>query len=283
MRKALLVLALIAAGLAIPIGFARALMIAPPPGPVRIVNSDAVFVGRVVDLEPVDLDAKAFPGAKDTVKYRIAVEKVNEIIRGLKEEKTVRVGFIPFVAPKPGQPLVSGGGRSPQLAVGQEGLFMISKHGDGKFYAAPNYGYFVSSQDKNLDKEVKIAKQVVAIMADTKSALKSKDADERLLAAAIAVGKYRTQKPPFPNKEESIDAEESKLILDAIAGAKWGPFRFGETHPQSLFFQLGIGPKDGWTAPKKLTGPDDMRNAVQAWIRDHGEYRIKRFVQSSDK
>ena len=120
-------------------------------------------------------------------------------------------------------------------------------------------------------------------MADTKKALQSKDADERLVAASIAVAKYRTPKAPFPNKEEPIDAEESKLILSVIANAKWGAFKFGEPNPQQLFFQLGVTDKDGFQPPRKITSPDDMKNAIQGWIRDHGDYRIKRFVQSTEK
>jgi hypothetical protein len=283
MRKKLLAVALIAAGLMLPIELARALMIAPPPGPVRIVNSDAVFVGRVTQIEPVDVDGKPFPEAKDTVKYRIAVVQVEKVIRGLKDEKSVRVGFMPPMQPQPGKPILGRPRGTPQLEVGQEGIFMISKHADGKFYQAPNFGYFVSKKDQNFDKEVKIAQQVVTIMADTKKALQSKDADERLMAASIAVSKYRTPKAPFPNKEEPIDAEESKLILSAIANAKWGQFKFGEANPQQLFFQLGITEKDGFHQPRKITSPDDMKNAVQGWIRDHGDYRIKRFVQGTEK
>lgn len=283
MRKFVFVLALLAGGIFLPASIAPALMIAPPAGPVRIVNSDAVFVGRVVEIEPIDVDARRFPGAKDTVKWRIAVVKVNDAIHGLKTEKTVRVGFIPFVAPKPGQPIVSPGGRSPQLAVGQDGLFMISKHADAKFYQAPNYGYFVSVQDKAFNTEVKTAKKVVAIMADTTAAMKSKDADERLMAVSIAVSKYRTQKPPFPNKEELISVEESRLILDVLVKAKWGQFKFGEANPQQLFFQLGIGAKDGFAPPKQIRTPDDMRVAVEAWVRTHGDYQIKRFVPNADR
>ena len=279
MQKKLFVLALVAAGAVLPIAFARAMRIAPPPGPVRIVNSDVVFVGRVTEFEPIDVDAKAFPGAKETVKYRIAIVKVNQVINGLKDEKTLRVGFIPLVAPKPGLPMIRQRG-GPQLEVGQEGLFMISKHAEGKFYNAPNYGYFVSGQQKNFDDEIKTAKKVVTIMADTKSALQSKDADERLMAVSILVGKYRAAKS-FPNKEEPIDAAESKLILTAIATAKWQPTKFGEPNPQQLFYQLGINEKDGWKVPMKINGPDDMRIAVQAWIRDHGDYRVKRFVSTA--
>ena len=137
---------------------------------------------------------------------------------------------------------------------------------------------------KDFDNEVKTAKRVVQILANTTAALKSQDADERLLAAALLISKYRTPKAPFPRQEEPIDAAENKLILKAIADAKWGPFVFGKEHPQQLFFQLGVRPEDGWQQPKKISSPDDLPNAIKGWIREHGDtYRIKRYVQASDR
>jgi hypothetical protein len=218
------------------------------------------------------------------VKYRIAVVKINQAIHGLKNENSIRVGFIPFVQPKPGVPIISSGGRSPQLQAGQEGLFMIKKHADGKFYLAPDFGNFVSSMDKNqFDKEMKTTKQVLSVMKDINGSLQSKDADTRLMAAGIQVARYRTQKAPFPNKEEPIDAEESKLILNVIANAKWGQVKFGEINPQQLFFQLGVTANDGWMAPKQVRTPEDMQKSVQDWVKTNGDrYRIKRFVSGAE-
>lgn len=284
MSKRLLVLTLIMAGFAAPAGVAYALMIAPPPGPVRIVQSDLVFVGKVVEIEPAEMDAKPFPGSKDTVKYKIAVVKINEIIRGVKELKSVRVGFIPPVAPKAGVPIIGGGRRGPLLEVGQEGLFMISMHSDGNFYQAPNFGYFVPTAQRDFDAEVKTARRVVTILANPKQTLESKDADDRLMAASILISQYRTQKPPFPNNQEPIDAAESKLILNAIATASWKPGKFGDPNPYQLFTQLGITAQDGWKAPQKIKSQDDLREAVQAWIKSNGDgYRIKRFVAKAEK
>jgi hypothetical protein len=276
MRRKLLTLSLLAASFVLSIGLAWAgVRIQPPPIPARVGLSDVVFIGRVESMEPMDVDAKAFPNAKETMKYRIAVVKINQGIHGLKDEKSVRVGFIPVTKPGPI------GRFNPKLEVGQEGLFMISKHADGKFFAAPINGYFISLQQKNYEDDLKTVKKAVDVLKDTKGALQSKDADERLIAATIVVSKYRTQKPPFANKEEPIDAEESKLILNAIANAKWQAFKFGEMNPQTLFFQLGINDKDGWKAPAQAT-PENMRDGVQAWVRDHGDYRIKRFVAGAE-
>ncbi|MBI2807672.1 MAG: hypothetical protein HYX68_22050 [Planctomycetes bacterium] len=280
MQTKLFAAALLVAALALPPASVHALRVAPPPGPTRIVQSDAVFVGRVLQIEPIDVDAKPYPASKTTVKYRVAVVKVNTIIRGLKTEKMVRVGFIPFVQPKPGRPIIGGRRGGPQVTVGQEGLFMISKHSSGKFYMAPDYGYFVSAEQKNFDDEIKTARKVVAMMGNAEAYLKSKDADERLLAASLLISQYRT--PKGASVEEPISAAQTKLILNALATAKWQQRRFGDPDPWTLFNQLGA--KDGWKYPQKIRNRDDLRDAVQAWIRAHGEtYRIKRFVPRAEK
>jgi hypothetical protein len=278
MNKQLGTLACAIAVLAVLFGSAGAgVLVRPQPLPVRVAQADVVFVGKVIDMEPMDIDAKAFPDAKETSKYRIAVVEVSKVVTGLKDEKKLRVGFLANA--KPGLPSLI----NPKLTVNQEGLFLISKHEDGKFYQAPRNGFFIAKDAKTFEDDVKTATKAVATLANTKTALESKDADKRLTAAAMLVAKYRTQKPPFPNKEEPIDAAESKLILNAIATAKWGSSKFDEINPQMVWFQLGIGANDGWTPPKQLKTPDDMREAVQAWLKKHEDYRVKKFVPSPDK
>jgi hypothetical protein len=283
MQKRILAAAILLAGVTIPCGFVYALRVALPPGPERFANADAIFVGRVTAIKPVDIEAQSFPGAKTKQKFTIAIVQINEKIRGIKTEKMIEVGFIPFVQPKPGVPQISSGGRNPQMQVGQEGLFALNKHHEGKFYLAPNYGNYVPAADKNnLAKEVKTAKQVVAVMANPKAALQSKDAEERLLAASIQIKSYRTQKAPFPNREEPISAEETKLLFDAILADKWQPGRFGQANAFQLFNQLGLTAKDGWKSPMNIKNIDEVRQAAQTWLRDHPEYRIKRYMSKAE-
>jgi hypothetical protein len=247
--------------------------IQPPPVPIRVANTDVAFVGRVTEIEPIDTEAKASPTATEKTKYHIAVVKVNQIVNGLKEEKTLRVAFL-AATPK----IRPGIQFNAKLEAGQEGLFMLNKHHEGKFYQAPMYGYFISAEQKTYEDDLKAAKQGVAIMRDPKTALQSKDADERLMAAALQIGKYRKQPAFTNNKEEPIDAEESKLILNALANAKWVTTTFRQPNPQQLFFQLGVGPEDGWKVPMKANA-DEMRQAIQDWIKANaGTYRIKKFV-----
>jgi hypothetical protein len=283
MQKRILSAAIVLAGLAIPCAVGYALVIAVPQGPERYVNADAVFVGRVTAIKPVDIEAQSFPGAKTTQKFTIAIVQINEAIRGIKTEKMIEVGFVPIVQPKPGVPQIGGGRRSPQLEVGQEGLYALNKHHEGKFYLAPNFGNYIPAADKaNLEKEVKIAKQVVAVMANPKAALESKDAEARLMAASIQINRYRMQKAPFPNREEPISAEETKLLFDALLADKWQPGRFGQPNAFQLFNQIGLNAKDGWTQPRNIKNIDEVRQAAQNWLREHPEYRIKRFVSKAE-
>ena len=284
MQKKLYALLLVGAALAVPVGFAWALRVAPPPGPARVTGSDLVFIGKVTEIEPAELDVKQFPGAKNTVKYKIAVIKITDAIRGVKEVKSVRVGFIAPAPRQPGVPIIGGGRGGPALQVGQEGLFMLKMHASGQFYDAPDFGYFTPAAQQNFADEVKTARKVVAIINNTKGALESKENEERMIAASLLIGKYRQRQGAGPFREEPIDAAESKLILNALANANWKVTRYGDPNPYQLFTQLGVTAKDGWNQPKKIKSQDDLRNAVQAWIRDKGDsYRIKRWVAQNEK
>ena len=98
---------------------AYALVIAPPAGPQRVINADAVVVGKVVGIEPQDVMVM-------NVTYRVAVVKVDDAIRGAKDAKQVRVAFIPPPANPP--KLIRPGFRGVQLAVGNTGMFILKKH-----------------------------------------------------------------------------------------------------------------------------------------------------------
>jgi hypothetical protein len=52
--------------------------------------------------------------------------------------------------------------------------------------------------------------------------------------------------------------------------------------PQTIFFQLGLTPKDGWTPPKDFKQlPDEAKK----WLKDNADkYVIQRFVyEKKDK
>jgi hypothetical protein len=304
---------------AVPAQFqpAQGKMIARPGGPgfgaypgSRLTPVDAVFVGRVVAFEPMDVEAEQTPkGAKAT--YRVAVVEISETILGVKKDtKQVRVAFIvqgnngpgiglppgagggaiqimpvqaqPAIQPLPGR--VRPGIRFPgaiQLQMGQEGLFSVNKHHKETFFLSPDYQHFVDRQNNpGFDNEIKTAKQLSKVMADPVKSLKSDDKQDRYTAAAILVAKYRM--PANPNgqamKEEQIDAEESKLILKAMAEGDWTANKFGGAipAPYELFGQLGI---NDYKQPGNVRTPADAHQAMQKWLEDNnGKYRINKMV-----
>lgn len=273
------------------------------PGGRQLAQADAVFVGRVIAIEPMDVEAtQAVNGPK--VNYRIAVVQVSESLFGLKKgTQQVRIGFIaqPNVAPpnaggiqiQPAiQPVPPGGfgGRRPfpgnfqmQLTVGQDGLFSVNKHHKENFYLSPNFQNFVQRQDNpGFEAQLKTAKQLAKVMGDPVAALKAEDRLDRYAAAAVLVGKYRNASNPTgqPMKLVGIDAAESKLILQAIAGGDWKPGVFNAAIPApfDLFNQLGISQKDGYN-PINLRTQREVFTAMQKWLdENNGKFVIQKYV-----
>jgi hypothetical protein len=249
-------------------------IVMPPPGPARVAKADAVIVGTVDGIEPQDVKV-------GNTTYRIAVVRINQGLKGIKDEKTLRIGFIPLEMPKP--MVIVTGARPVQLKAGQEGLFILSKQAKENFYTIGGVvGYYINSdKNKEFEKEVQVAKAAAKVTENPQAALKAKDADERLLAAAILIEKYRSFRPNA--KQEPIDAQESKLILQALADADWQtPWNFTSlrSNPGQLFQRLGVTAKDGFTVPQGA----NYQAAAQTWVRENAQkYRIQRFVASEAK
>src|SRR5262249_32653434 len=159
----------------------------------------------------VDVKVPVAPGSTQMITYRIAVVAVAEVVRGKKETKQVRVGFVPLnVGPgvNPG-PVVSPGGRlgQVQLMAGQDGLFFLQKHATGDFFVISGQFDFVPGQDKiNFEKDLKDAQRASQLLDNPMEGLKAKDAGDRYLTAALLITLYRTPRV-FPNKQEPISAE----------------------------------------------------------------------------
>lgn len=296
------------------VNMARAL-IAPGPGfGARNVlgQADAIVVGRVIALEPMDVQASPAPNQPNQ-NYRIAVVQVTESIYGVKKDvQTIRIGFIAQNAPVPGggpvpggvapggagggvngvqiqiqpaiQPVppIGPGGIRPRpgfggmnLQMGQDGIFTLVKHHKENFYVLPGFNSFVNRQNNpNFDNEVKNTKNLAKVIGDPIKGLKAEDQQERFLAAAILINKYRQPNNPTgqPMKTEKIDAEESKLILKALAQGDWTVGRFNASVPgaMELFYQLGITPQDGYN-PQNIRNQQDVVTSMQKWLADNSD------------
>jgi hypothetical protein len=255
----------------------------------RMMQADAIFAGRVVAMEPMDIEAEPAKG-QAKVTYRIATVEVTEAIHGLKKDtKMIRVAFL---AQPNNQPAGGGGGGgnvrpaiqpgiarpglgriyNPQmtLQVGQDGMFAVNKHFKENFFLAPNTLNFISRENnQNFETELKTAKQLAKVMGDPAAALKAEDKQDRYLAAAILVSKYRANQLGTPTKGEPIDAAESKLILQAIAGGDWTNTRYNGIipNPVELFRQLGVN------------GQPNNAQGMQKWLDENaGKYVIQKLV-----
>ena len=266
--------------------FARAMMIAPPPLSQRTALADVIVIGKVTGFGD-KLVTAAPPNGGAKVDYQVAIVQVSDPISGLQDVKEIKVGFIP--PPPPPPPPAPGGPfiirkRYPQfnLTLDQEACLFLVKHPTEDFYVGQAYYDILNKNTPDFDKNMDEVKHCVQLLADPTASLQSKKADDRFLTAAMLIVRYRTAKPG-ETKTASIDAEESKRILQALADADWnakptaGPVFTGfRLTPMTAFNRLNLTPQDGWTQPKDAK---EVPDAAKQWVKDNVEkYRIQRFV-----
>lgn len=288
---------------------AAKLMIAFRPAPQRAVTADVVVVGKITAIEKDTVDAPVAPGVEEKVTHKIAVVKIQTNLGGANNLTHIKVGFVPQGnAPgrggppvKPGQPQIQPvrpirpGMQAPELKEGQEMLFFLVKHHSGDFYTMPGMSPPVDVSNDEGKKELEKVKHVTELLADPMKGLKSDKADVRGETATLLVMKYRTFESGGETEEVAINADESKLILKAIAEADWKAVRGREAgvNAQSAFYQLGLTENDGWTPPpfvrpKPGQPPVDFvavqKEAFVKWLAGAGkDYKIKKFVAKTKK
>ncbi len=266
---------------------ARALVAAPPSLAARVAAADTIVLGRVVGVEDKDVSLKPYPGAANTVPYRVAIVAVADSLKGGKGLKMIRVGFTAPPTPAnpnvPIRPIIRPGIRV-NLKNGQEGLFYLTKHFEGKLHLMPMYYDFTAKDgNPNFNKDLEEVRGYGRLLENPLEGLKNKDPEKRFQTAAMLVTAYRTSRGG-PVKTEPISAEESKLILTALAEANWTqqPGRFNALHPMNVFNQLRVTAKDGYQPPKRVTNIQDLYNAARTWLRNNAStYRIQRFVPAA--
>jgi hypothetical protein len=272
------------------------MMIAPNPLPVRLALAKTVVVGEVTAIEDKPVAARPFPGSPEKQDYKIAVVKVSDPILGAKGLTHVRVGFLPAppVPPPPagGGPVIRPGIRRyprVELKVGQEACFLLTPHFEAAFEVPPGFADVIDKKgNPTFEKQVTLIKRCAKLLESPMVSLKSKNADDRFLTAAMLIGRYRSffNAGPTGPKQVPISAEESKLILQALVDADWSkndPEM--QLSPLRSFFQLGLTEKDGFKIPPPGPGGvQDIAGAAKTWLKNHtATYRIQRFVVEKKK
>jgi hypothetical protein len=236
------------------------------PLPERLARADCAAVGKVVEIEKQPVRALPSPGAPQRVEYQVAVVKLSEVFVGEKGVTHIRVGFFANDQDR----------RRPSLPAnfkeGFEGCFLVGKHHEEPIYVPSGYGAIVARTD-DFEAHMKPVRRCAALLADPNAGLESKDADDRLLTAAMLVTRYRVP----GGLPEPIPAAESKLILTSLRDADWSKPVL-ELLPYGPFSRLGLTGADGWQPG------NDAQNAARAWLNKNAEtYRIQRLAPAKKK
>lgn len=270
--------------------------VAPPiqPIPQRVLQADTIVVGKVTTVAEKLVKAARFKGDMQMGEYRLFTVKIDSAVQGANGLTHIKVGcLLPLpVAPVAIDPSTGGPGirpnfrpfiqPPPMLGKDQEALLFLRPHASEPFYTLSAMGDVTDSKAGNFKADVELAKKVAKLLAEPMTGLKAKDANDRYLAAALLVTKYRT--PAGPSKEVDVPAEESKLILEGLAAGDWNaqlarpgydPFT-----PMNMFSMLQPQTA-GWVQPQNF---QEVPAAMKKWLEANaGKFRIKRFVAAKSE
>jgi hypothetical protein len=239
-----------------------------PPIPQRVALADAVVVGRLTKTE--EEPVQAFPLLKvrggPRVSFKISQVCVDRVLVGEAGLEHVRVGISPGLS-------------IPSLTEGQSGCFFLHKHPKEPFYVLSAASDFIDSRDDEFARALALAGRCAGLLGNTDEGLRSRDADDRLLTAAMLIFRFRTARYVYSGapRTEPIDPELSRRLLAVLAEGPLSDKAAREpTGRLTLFFRLGLTEEDGWDPPKSLPG---ISAAAEKWLGENaGTYRIRRYV-----
>jgi len=202
--------------------------------------------------------------------YKIAKIEVTDPVIAPKGTKTVRLGFVPpppnvFISPRPFTP-----------EVGMDGCFSSARPG-GEFQVAPGGLSFVSSGSEKFRHRRSADQEVREDSRVARCGPEGKNAEDKFLAAAMLVARYSSRRGA-KEKQEPIDAAQSKLILEVLAAPDWTPV--ADATKLSPLMVLGRLPLTRRTAGRRESKrPAGLtRRLRQRWVAEHaGTYRIQQW------
>jgi hypothetical protein len=264
----------------------------------QALDADVVVLGTVGEVDPDVATVEQHRGG-GKITHMIVTIRIRESLRGAKGVTHLRVGFVPMAQSYTqdelglpfGESRVWQGGVN--LLPGQNACFFLQKHPSADFYVPVPRGYPLDNGRLGYTAEMEQVRKITRALERPLEALRAKEAGDRQFAACALVHRYRQ---PVRNSgggmqvEEAVSAEESRLILEALGGMKWGDTPFdlhGALSLQNVFSQLQIADKDGWRPPAQ-SGNEDyntvLTEAAAKWLKANaGTYTVRRLVNSSAK
>jgi hypothetical protein len=239
------------------------------PSPLmRFLQAECVVAGRVVGFEDQNVHTLPFANAPQDREYKVAVVHVLESLKGAPGEPQVRIGLF----------------ATQNLRNGQEAIFFLVPHFEEPFYLLQTQYDYPINRDNNPEFETRVAqyRRWGRALTDPLGALQVKDARARAEAATLLLIHHRTFRPAehrADRKLEPLDAAQSKLILEGLAGADWNGATDFRSSPGRAFAMLGATAKDGWN-PQGLKTSQEFEQAARGWLRDNaGTFRVTTFAR----
>ena len=263
------ILICVAAALAIP-QTASACGYGMPSPAARLALADTVAAGRILSVESRPMKLRLVKG-QEPLRVSVAVLKVDSMLKGDDRLTHLRVALH----------------QQQVMPVNFEGIFFLNAYAEEPVYLMSSEWYDYPIQKANnpgFDKQVQDLRRMGKLLQDPKGALRSNQADDRFLTAALLVSQFKTFQTGVHEanaKTAPIDAEMSKLILKALAESDWNKtaadFRLT---PWRVFNMLGAKPTDGWDVSKIPAGVQ-RTDAAKTWLKANADtFRIQTFVRS---
>jgi hypothetical protein len=237
---------------------------------VRFGVAEWVVVGKITTFEHKTVWALPHAGAPVKHEYAVGVLEITQALKGADGLTHLRIGLLPCQ---------SG-------VVGKEACFFLFPHFQEAFFVMPRqFGEPLAKEgNQGFNAEMRLYQHWAELIKDPEASLKSRDADDRFVTAALLVSQYRNFVPGIhvkDRKAEPIDAEQSRLILRTFATADWDEMEERHALPMEwLFNRLGVTTKDGWDGGKFDDDENELHAAMKKWLADHSRsFRIAAFVQ----
>ena len=233
----------------------------------RFALADCVVVGKITRYDDRTVRTSS-PDGRQPMDYRVAVVKVEEMLKGDGRLTHVRIGMA----------------STQMIQPGYAACFFLTEHPLESFYlqGADLYDFAIPKNQSNFAAQVASFRQMGRLLADPVAGLKAQRAEDRLLTAAMVLARARTfraQSHVAANKTEPLDAQTSALVLKALAEADWNKSLGFRMNAWRLFNLLGVTAQDGWN-PAGLRTTPELYAAAKQWLGARQEnYRIAAYVR----
>lgn len=273
-----LVVVLVAPLFAVPAGGYIGNPPSPEPAYYRMGVAELVVVGKVEE-DPAEYK---WPAASPSHYNRAARVAVSEVLLGPKDTKAVRVvvNGLWVKLPKAWEPVRTKTGPNIEpFEKGREGLFYLRGFPDATVMIPAGNLVFVDRNDPSYTGQLRLARRLAKLLADPKAALRSKEPADRLDTAGALLWRYRSG---WADWKADPDAEESRLILRALADAEWvasrGPGDL-EGASAGLAFEW-LKPIKGFDPPPEVVNDFKAYTAAaKRWLRDNEDrHRVTRYL-----